>query len=95
MTTAMLPKEMIEAAAYMIRGGLAVGDDINEIAEAALSAALTAVLFKAEPREGGYTFITAPGFPGFNLMLKPGEDNGGLLAIFAEFVKAEGRTSEP
>lgn len=30
-------------------------------------------LFKYEPREGGYQFVTAPGFPGFSAMLEPGE----------------------
>lgn len=28
-------------------------------------------LFKREPRVGGYTFVTAPAFPGWNFMLTP------------------------
>lgn len=30
-------------------------------------------LFKVEDRGNGYRFVTAPDFPGFSAMLKPGE----------------------
>jgi hypothetical protein len=45
--------------------------------------------FNRQPREGGYTFVTARGFPGFRLMLKPSEGDSYLLAAFKAFVEAD------
>jgi len=43
-------------------------------------------IYKREPREDGYTFVTCPDFPGFSYMLKPGEDDTSMNAVFVQFL---------
>ena len=43
-------------------------------------------IYKRAPREGGYTVVTCPDYPGFSMMLKPGEDDTELNAAFVLFL---------
>jgi hypothetical protein len=43
-------------------------------------------IYKREPREGGYTFVTCPDFPGFSFMLEPGQDEAAMNSIFVQFL---------
>jgi hypothetical protein len=49
----------------------------------------TPTIFKREPREGGYTLVTAPDFPGFSMMLEPGENDVELNTCFLIFLAAD------
>lgn len=68
--------------------------------EQAVSEAEVRPIFKSEPREGGYTFVTAPDFPGFNAMLAPGESIGdehirALIMLVALDTEAAARVRAP
>lgn len=43
-------------------------------------------IYKRASREGGYTFVTCPDYPGFSMMLQPGEDDIALNAAFVLFL---------
>lgn len=43
-------------------------------------------IYKREAREGGYTFVTCPDFPGFNFMLEPGQDDTAMNSVFVQFL---------
>jgi hypothetical protein len=48
--------------------------------------------FTRSGREGGYTFVTAPDYPGFNFMQVPGENDRELneaFDLFADYVDAD------
>lgn len=47
--------------------------------------------FTYHPREGGYTFVTAPDWPGFSFMKEPGEDDADLWRVFKVFRQYERR----
>jgi len=46
-------------------------------------------LFKREPREGSYFFVTAPAFPGWSYMLSPVEREDRMKLSFISFLEAE------
>lgn len=48
--------------------------------------------FKRGSREGGYTFVTAPDYPGFSFMLSPDEDDTELNATFVKFIAINNAT---
>ena len=43
-------------------------------------------IYTRNPREGGYTFVTCPDYPGFSYVLNPGEDDSAMNAIFVQFL---------
>jgi hypothetical protein len=58
-------------------------------------------VFERHPREGGYTYITAPGYPGFSVLLEPGEDDTPLneswdvyFAAWQKFVSGSTKPKE-